>query len=84
MDRAASQSELNGVKVRVVGSFALGPNFESDGTVVVGDRTFAQLLPGPGGGPPGVELGVIKLRPGSDPVAVQQAIRAKLPPRSPS
>ncbi len=80
MDRAVSQSELNGVKVRVVGSFALGPNFESDGTVVVGDRTFAQLLPGPGGGPPGVELGVIKLRAGSDPGTVQQAIRAKLPP----
>jgi putative ABC transport system permease protein len=79
MDCAVSQSELNGVKVRVVGSFALGPNFESDGTVVVGEQTFARLLPGPGGGPPGVELGVIELRPGSDPVAVQQAIRAKLP-----
>jgi putative ABC transport system permease protein len=79
MDRAVSQSELNGVKVRVVGSFALGPNFESDGTVVVGEQTFARLLPGPGGGPPGVELGVIELRPGSDPVAVQHAIRAKLP-----
>jgi putative ABC transport system permease protein len=79
MDRDVSQSELNGVKVRVVGSFALGPNFESDGTVVVGEQTFARLLPGPGGGPPGVELGVIELRPGADPVAVQQAIRAKLP-----
>jgi putative ABC transport system permease protein len=79
MDRAVSQSDLNGLKVRVVGSFALGPNFESDGTVVVGEQTFARLLPGPGGGPPGVELGVIELRPGFDPVAVQQAIRAKLP-----
>jgi putative ABC transport system permease protein len=80
MDPAPSQSELNGVKVRVIGSFALGPNFESDGTVVVGEQTFARVLPGPGGGPPGVELGVIKLRPGFDPAAVQQAIRAKLPP----
>jgi putative ABC transport system permease protein len=80
MDPVPSQSELNGLTVRVVGSFALGPNFESDGTVVVGDRTFARLLPGPGGGPPGVELGVIKLRPGFGLVAVQQAIRAKLPP----
>ena len=80
MNLSAAQSELNGVKVRVVGSFALGPDFESDGTVVIGDRTFAQLLRGPGGGPPGVEVGVIKLRTGSDPVAVQQAIRAALPP----
>jgi len=80
MDPSIEQSELNGVKVRVVGGFALGPNFESDGTVAIGDRTFAQLLPGPGGDPPGVEVGVIKLRTGSDPVAVQRAIRAKLPP----
>jgi putative ABC transport system permease protein len=80
MDPAPSQSELNGVKVRVIGSFALGPNFESDGTVVVGEQTFARLLPGPGGSPPGVELGVMKLRPGFDAAAVQQAIRAKLPP----
>jgi putative ABC transport system permease protein len=80
MDPVPSQSELNGQPVRVVGSFALGPNFESDGTVVVGDRTFARLLPGPGGGPPGVELGVIKLRPGFELAAVQDAIRAKLPP----
>ena len=80
MDPVPSQSELNGLTVRVAGSFALGPNFESDGTVVVGDQTFAQLLPGPGGGPPGVELGVIKLRPGFDLVTAQQAIRVKLPP----
>jgi putative ABC transport system permease protein len=80
MDPVPSQSELNGLTVRVVGSFGLGPNFESDGTVVVGDRTFARLLPGPGGGPPGVELGVIKLRPGFELAAVQDAIRAKLPP----
>jgi putative ABC transport system permease protein len=79
MDPSVEQSELNGVKVRVVGSFALGPNFESDGTVVIGDRTFAHLLAGPGGGPPDVEVGVIKLRAGSNPVAVQRAIRAALP-----
>ncbi len=63
MDKGAVQSELNGRKVRIVGSFSLGPDFESDGTVVMGDRTFAQLLSGPGGAPPGVEVGVIRLRP---------------------
>jgi putative ABC transport system permease protein len=79
MDRAPSQSELNGVKVRVVGSFALGPDFESDGTVVTGPRTFARLLPNPGGGPPGVEIGVVNVRPGSDVLAVQRALRSALP-----
>jgi putative ABC transport system permease protein len=80
MDRAAPQSELNGVKVRIAGSFSLGPDFESDGTVVTSDRTFAQFLPGPGGSPPGVEVGVLRLRTGSDAAAVQQALRAALPP----
>jgi putative ABC transport system permease protein len=80
MDRPASQSELNGVKVRIVGSFALGPDFESDGTVVTGPRTFARLLPGAGGGPPGVEIGVVKVRPSSDVLAVQRGLRGVLPP----
>jgi putative ABC transport system permease protein len=80
MDKGAVQSELNGRKVRIVGSFSLGPDFESDGTVVTGDRTFAQLLPGPGGAPPGVEVGVIRLRPGSDPATVTRALRAALSP----
>jgi putative ABC transport system permease protein len=80
MGRAPSQSELNGLKVRVVGSFSLGPDFESDGTVVISPRTFARLLVRPGGGPPDVETGVIKVRPGSDLLAAQRALRAVVPP----
>src|SRR6516164_116830 len=79
MDPPPPAAELNGSKVKIIGSFALGPDFENDGTVVVGDRTFARLLPNPQGGPPDVELGVIKLMPGSDPTAAQQAIAAAVP-----
>ena len=79
MDPAPPAGELNGSKIKIIGSFALGPDFENDGTVVIGDRTFAKLLPGPRGGPPDVELGVIKLTPGGDPVAVQRAITAVVP-----
>jgi len=80
MDKGAAQSELNGRKVRIVGSFSLGPDFESDGTVVMGDRTVAQLLPGPSGAPPGIEVGVIRLRPGSDSATVTRALRIALSP----
>jgi putative ABC transport system permease protein len=79
MDPPPPAAELNGSKIKIIGSFALGPDFENDGTVVIGDRTFAKLLPGPRGGPPDVELGVIKLTPGGDPVAVQRAITAVVP-----
>ncbi len=47
--------------------------------MVIGDRTFAKLLPNPHGGPPDVELGVVRLTPGSDPIVVQQAIAAAVP-----
>jgi putative ABC transport system permease protein len=79
MDPPPSEGELNGSKIKIIGSFALGPDFENDGTVVIGDRTFAKLLPNPRGGPPDVELGVIKLTPGSDPATVQRAMAAVVP-----
>jgi hypothetical protein len=43
MDTAATEAEINGVKVKIVGSFSLGPDFVSDGTVIMSDRTFATL-----------------------------------------
>jgi putative ABC transport system permease protein len=79
MDREPAEAELNGAKVRIAGSFALGPDFQSDGTVMMSDRSFASLLRGPAGNPSEVDLGVIKIGPGDDPAAVQQALRKALP-----
>jgi putative ABC transport system permease protein len=79
MDRPAPEAALNGNAVHIIGSFALGPDFENDGTVVVSGETFGKLLPNPAGGPPAVELGIVTLRPGSDPATVQRALAAALP-----
>jgi putative ABC transport system permease protein len=79
MNRDISQTEINGVKVDIVGKFALGPDFISDGTVIMSGRTFASLLHGTLGNPPGVALGVIKLAAGADPNAVQRELRKALP-----
>jgi putative ABC transport system permease protein len=75
MDSDATEAELNGAKVKIVGGFALGPDFQSDGTVIMSERTFANLLHGP----PGVDIGVIKVRDGDDPAAVQQSLKKALP-----
>ena len=75
MDSGAAEAELNGTKVKIVGGFALGPDFQSDGTVIMSDRTFASLLRGP----PGVDVGVVKVKSGEDPAAVQQSFRKALP-----
>jgi putative ABC transport system permease protein len=76
MDSDATEAELNGTKVKIVGGFALGPDFQSDGTVIMSDRTFASLLHG---NPATVDLGVLKVNPGNDPATVQQSLRKALP-----
>ena len=79
MNPPAAKSELNGTTVRIVGSFALGPDFQNDGTVIMSTRTFAGVLQGTAGNPPGIELGVIRLAPGADPVTVQSALERAVP-----
>jgi putative ABC transport system permease protein len=79
MSGDAAESELNGAKVKIVGSFALGPDFQSDGTVVMSNRTFASLLRGPPGSQSAIDVGVIKIRSGEDPATVQQSLRKALP-----
>ncbi len=79
MNRKVVKSELNGVEVNVVGTFALGPDFMSDGTVIMSERTFASLMHGAAGSPPGVETGVVKLAAGADRATVQAALKQALP-----
>jgi len=79
MDRDPTEAELNGTKVKVVGSFALGPDFQSDGTVIMSDQSFASLLSGPAGNPSEIDLGVIKISSGNNLGAIQQALRKVLP-----
>jgi putative ABC transport system permease protein len=76
MDTAATDTEINGVKVKIVGSFALGPDFVSDGSVAMSGDTFSSLQHG---APPVPNVGVIKVNPGKDPKVVQQALRKALP-----
>jgi putative ABC transport system permease protein len=79
MKPPAAKSELNGATVMIVGSFALGPDFQNDGTVITSTRTFAGLLHGIAGNPPRIEVGVIKLAPGADAVTVQSALERAVP-----
>jgi putative ABC transport system permease protein len=82
MDSGAAVSEINGRRVQIAGDFALGPDFISDGTVVVGAELFARLISGgrERAATLPVELAVIKLRPGAAPASVAGALRAALPP----
>jgi putative ABC transport system permease protein len=81
MSGDARETTINGRTVHIVGSFALGPDFMTNGTVMMSDRTFAGLLTGNPANAAAlpVEAGVIKVQPGSDVAAVEQALHAALP-----
>jgi len=87
-----TRTELAGRRVRVASTFSLGPDFFTDGTVLMGDRTFLTFFAATAAGeaaPPGpaapvpeladVEAGIVKAAPGRSPEALRRALRAALP-----
>jgi putative ABC transport system permease protein len=80
--RPGENLDLGGRPVRILASFRLGTDFATDGTLLVGAGTFHELLPHRypnADGPGNVDLGVIRVRPGADAVAVGRMLTAALP-----
>ncbi len=79
--RPGEETELARTRVRIVGLFSLGPDFYSDGTLIMSDRNFMKILGGMAAEPtlPDPEFGIVKVLPGADVQTVQQALRAALP-----
>jgi putative ABC transport system permease protein len=79
-------SELSGRRVTLVGTFALGTNFENDGTLVMSEENFFSLFPDRRTGLPGApgsngpDIGVLRVRPGADLARLRDSIQAALPP----
>ncbi|MGA8400374.1 MAG: FtsX-like permease family protein [Stellaceae bacterium] len=78
MDGNVTEAKLNGETMHVAGKFELGPDFMSDGTVVMNNRTFAKFFRTVPAGMP-VETAVIKVQSGQNPGDVQTRLRATLP-----
>ena len=79
---AGTATELQGRSIRVVGRFTLGTDFRNNGTLVMSERNLFHYFPerlGTTRGEDLVDVGVVRLRPGSDPEAVRSAIEARLP-----
>ena len=76
------RAELSGRAVHVAGTFSLGPDFRVNGNALVSDRTFFNLFAdprSPAGISSRVELGLIKVIPGVDPLAVRSRLESALP-----
>ena len=72
------KTELTGREVTLVGGFDLGFDFGTDGTVVLGDRTFARILREPyttADPLDGVDLGIVRLQPGANVPNAQRRVQ---------
>ncbi|MBV8494608.1 MAG: hypothetical protein JO162_14160 [Alphaproteobacteria bacterium] len=83
MSGNATETEINGRAVHIAGTFALGPDFMSNGTVMMSEQTFAGVLTGNREGATAtalpIEFGIVKVQPGTDMAATRQALASALP-----
>lgn len=76
-------SELAGKRFEIVGTFSLGINVQTNGNLVVSDRNMMTAFPeldGPSLLDRKVQVGVVRTKPGYDPIRVRNALAAVMPP----
>jgi putative ABC transport system permease protein len=69
LDAGQNVTEINDYKVKILGLFQLGVSFASDGNAVTSDLNFMRIFPNRNHD--GIDLGIIKLHPGSSIEQVQ-------------
>jgi len=77
-----TQTELAGQRIRIVGAFRLGTDFDYDGTVILSESNFLKFFPNQRTADPGlarVELGLVRVRPGVSVEETRAAIEKALP-----
>ena len=76
-DGRVVETEIAGNRVRVAGLVSLGTSFGADGNLLTSTETFLDLMPQK---PPGaIEVGLVRLKPGTDPDQVVARLRDRLP-----
>jgi putative ABC transport system permease protein len=71
-------TEINDREIEVVGLFKMGTSFGIDGSVITSDDNWLRLFPNRPRNE--IQLGLIRLRQGSDPNLVRDALAEYLPP----
>jgi putative ABC transport system permease protein len=80
--RVGQATELSGRRVEVVGTFALGTDFQNNGTLVMSEDNFLRVLPwrrGASSGDTQIDIGVLRLAEGVDPVRLRSELQATMP-----
>jgi putative ABC transport system permease protein len=75
--RGSVTTEVGNRNLSVVGLYELGTSFGIDGSLVTSDLNFRRIFAGREAGR--IDLGLIRLASGADPIAVRDAIAAAIP-----
>ena len=76
-DGRVVETEIAGNRVRVEGLVSLGTSFGADGNLLTSTETFLDLMPQKS--PGGIEVGLIRLQPGTDPDLAVERLQQRLP-----
>jgi putative ABC transport system permease protein len=76
-DGRVVETEIAGNRVRVEGLVSLGTSFGADGNLLTSTETFLDLMPQKS--PGGIEVGLIRLQPGTDPYLAVERLQQRLP-----
>ena len=71
------ETEISGNRVRVEGLVSLGTSFGADGNLLTSTETFLDLMPQKS--PGGIEVGLIRLKPGTNPDLAVERLQERLP-----
>ena len=71
------ETEISGNRVRVEGLVSLGTSFGADGNLLTSTETFLDLMPQKS--PGGIEVGLIRLKPGTNPDLAVESLQQRLP-----
>ena len=76
-DGKVVETEIAGNRIRVEGLVSLGTSFGADGNLLTSTETFLDLMPQKS--PGGIEVGLIRLQPGTDPDLAVERLQQRLP-----
>ena len=76
-DGRVVETEIAGNRVRVEGLVSLGTSFGADGNLLTSTETFLDLMPQKS--PGGIEVGLIRLKPGTNPDLAVERLQQRLP-----
>ena len=71
-------TEVGGQRMVIGGLFAMGPTFAADGNILMNRKAFLQLWPD--AHEDQISVGLLTLKPGSDPAAAVAKLRLAMPP----